>query len=86
MKQRPGPKSCTQSAPERTRISPIPLLDLTGPGKDIEIFKVADTGITALCRRGIVNKTGGQIGACTARYYPEHYIKAACAFLEKDGA
>ena len=52
----------------------------------IEIFKVVDTGITALCHRGIVNKTGGQIGACTARYYPEHYIKAACAFLEKDGA
>ncbi len=65
---------------------PIPLLDLTGPGLGIDIFKVVDTGITPLCHGGIVNKTGGQIGAGAARYYPDHYIKAAYAFLEKYGA
>ena len=62
---------------------PIPLLDFTGPGVGIDIFKVVDTGITPLCHGGIVNKTGGQIGAGAARYPTEHYVKAAYAFLEK---
>lgn len=64
---------------------PIPLLDFTGPGLGIDIFKVVDSGITPLCHGGIVNKTGGQIGAGAARYYPDHYVKAAYAFLEKYG-
>ncbi|MFR3291133.1 MAG: DUF1116 domain-containing protein [Lachnospiraceae bacterium] len=38
-----------------------------------------------LCHGGIVNKTGGQIGAGAARYGTEHYVSAAYAFLDKYG-
>ena len=51
----------------------------------IDIFKVVDTGITPICHGGIVNKTGGQIGAGAARYGTDHYVKAGYAFLEKYG-
>mgnify|MGYP006938915711 CR=1 FL=1 len=34
---------------------------------------------------GIVNKTGGQIGAGAARFGTDHYVKAAYAFLDKYG-
>ena len=64
---------------------PIPLLDFTGPGMGIDVMKVIETGITPICHGGIVNKTGGQIGAGAARYGIEHYVKAAYAFLEKYG-
>lgn len=64
---------------------PIPLLDFTGPGMGIDVLKVCDSGITPLCHGGIVNKTGGQIGAGAARFSLEHYQKAAYAFLEKYG-
>ena len=64
---------------------PIPLLDFQGPGLGIDIFKVVETGITPLCHGGIVNKTGGQIGAGAARYSADHYISAAYAFLDKYG-
>jgi len=64
---------------------PIPLLDFKGPGMGIDIFKVVDTGITTICHGGIVNKTGGQIGAGAARYGTDHYVKAGYAFLEKYG-
>ena len=64
---------------------PIPLLDFEGPGLGIDIFKVVESGITPLCHGGIVNKTGGQIGAGAARYGTEHYVSAAYAFLDKYG-
>ena len=64
---------------------PIPLLDFKGPGLGIDIMRVVETGITPICHGGIVNKTGGQIGAGAARYGTEHYVKAAYAFLEKYG-
>lgn len=64
---------------------PIPLLDFTGPGMGIDIRKVVETGITPLCHGGIVNKTGGQIGAGGARFPIEHYQAAMYAFLEKYG-
>ena len=64
---------------------PIPLLDFTGPGMGIDIMKVVETGITPICHGGIVNKTGGQIGAGAARFGTDHYVKAAYAFLDKYG-
>ncbi len=64
---------------------PIPLLDFTGPGMGIDIRKVIDTGITPLCHGGIVNKTGGQIGAGAARFGIDHYVEAMYAFMEKYG-
>jgi hypothetical protein len=64
---------------------PIPLLDFTGPGMGIDIRKVIDTGITPLCHGGIVNRTGGQIGAGAARFGIDHYIEAMYAFMEKYG-
>ena len=54
---------------------PIPLLDFEGPGLGIDIFKVVESGITPLCHGGIVNKTGGQIGAGAARYGTEEVYK-----------
>jgi hypothetical protein len=64
---------------------PIPLLDFTGPGMGIDIRKVIETGITPFCHGGIVNKTGGQIGAGGARFPIEHYIDAMNAYMEKYG-
>jgi hypothetical protein len=64
---------------------PIPLLDFAGPGMGIDIRKVCQTGITPICHGGIVNKTGGQIGAGAARFGIEHYISAMHAFLDKYG-
>lgn len=63
----------------------IPLLDFKGPGMGIDIMKVVETGITPICHGGIVNKSGGQIGAGAARFGTAHYVKAAYAFLEKYG-
>lgn len=64
---------------------PIPLLDFTGPGMGIDIRKVIETGITPFCHGGIVNRTGGQIGAGGARFPIDHYVEAMYAFLEKYG-
>jgi len=64
---------------------PIPLLGFTGPGMGIDIRKVVNSGVTPFCHGGIVNKTGGQIGAGGARFPIEHYVEAMYAFMDKYG-
>lgn len=65
---------------------PIPLLDFTGPGMGIDIFKVVDMGITPICHGGIISKEGGQIGAGAGRFPMEHFVQAAHTFLDAYGA
>lgn len=62
---------------------PIPLLDFTGPGVGIDMFKVLDTGITPVCHGGIISKDGGQIGAGAGRFPMEHFVEAANAFMDR---